>query len=145
MYMFEFTPDFLTKFWSRVKKSNNCWEWTATLDGRGYGKCYWKHKQLSSHIISYQLMVGDVPEGLELDHLCRNKKCVNPDHLEAVTHRENMLRGFAPSAIHARKTHCPQGHLYNGINLITYGTNRKCRICKNATQRKYKKRVNQYR
>lgn len=81
-----------------------------------------------------------MPSGTELDHTCNNRWCVNPEHLEAVTHRENIKRSAtAPPAIHARKTHCPLGHPYSGANLIVEKAgNRKCRTCKNQRRRKNK-------
>lgn len=125
------TPELLANFWSRVEKSNNCWVWVGGIKRDGYGTFYWKGKQYASHRIAYQIMIGDIPEGLELDHLCRNRKCCNPEHLEAVTHRENILRGESPAAVNSQKTHCPQGHPYEGINLILRRGSRVCRICHN--------------
>jgi hypothetical protein len=84
-----------------------------------------------AHIIAYLRAYGPYPEGLDIDHLCRNPGCINPKHLEAVTHRENILRGRSPAARHARKTHCHKGHPFSGENLIRKedGT-RQCRQCK---------------
>jgi hypothetical protein len=85
------------------------------------------------HRAIYWQIRGPVPEGLELDHLCRNRACVNPWHLEAVTHRVNVLRGAAPVAFHAKKTHCPSGHPYSGENLYFWrGRQRMCRACEKA-------------
>ena len=92
-----------------VVQESGCWEWVGSLTP-------------SAHRFYYEREYGPIPEGLEIDHLCRNRKCVRPDHLEAVTHRENVLRGVSPPALHARKIHCPQGHLYEDGK-------RRCREC----------------
>lgn len=114
-----------------------CIEWIGGLNGVGYGQFYAGRTSLDetgkayAHRWSYEYHVGPIPEGMHLDHLCRNRACVNPDHLEPVTVRENVLRGTAPSALHARKTHCPQGHPYEGSNLYLHPVTaqRACRSC----------------
>ena len=107
-----------------------CWEWTAWRHHSGYGVFYEGRKQRAAHRIGYQLYVGPIPEGLELDHLCRNRGCVNPEHLEPVTHRENTLRGESEPAKNARMTECPKGHKLQGDNLIRMKDGRRqCRIC----------------
>jgi hypothetical protein len=116
---------------------NGCIEWTGGLNGAGYGQFYIGKKVRGgtgkgyAHRWSYEYYVGPIPEGLHLDHLCRNPKCVNPKHLEPVTIRENLLRGMGPSARNAAKTHCPAGHPYAGENLyVTRSRNiRVCRAC----------------
>jgi len=131
------------RFWSKVTISevrsyngSQCWEWSAAKDPLGYGRFgltspgyYIKGKLILSHVWAYQYCRGLVPEGLELDHLCRNPSCVNPWHLEAVTHRENVLRGNGYSARNFRKTHCKWGHPLSGDNLVMKGAFRRCRIC----------------
>ena len=93
-------------FWDRVEKQENgCWLWLNRTTRR-----YGKFRGQPVHRYAYELFKGSVPPGLELDHLCRNPYCVNPDHLEAVTHKENVLRGEANAAINARMTHCKNGH-----------------------------------
>lgn len=117
--------------------ANGCIEWTGGLNGVGYGQFYRGKKhagdtgKIYAHRWSYEFFVGPIPEGLHLDHLCRNPKCVNPEHLEPVTCRENLLRGTGVSARHAVKTHCPAGHPYAGDNLYRHPTKgqRYCRTC----------------
>lgn len=109
-------------FWSKVDKSGDCWIWTAGATSAGYG--LFKHQY--AHRISYRLHRGEIPEGLELDHLCRVTRCVNPDHLEAVTHAENVRRGMSPPAIRHRAGTCALGHPFVVING---GKRRYCRIC----------------
>ena len=112
-------------FWPKVNKAGpgDCWIWTASKDRLGYGK--FGRPSVLAYRFSYELHRGKIPSGLELDHLCRNPSCVNPEHLEAVTHRVNMLRGIGPSAVNARKTHCKQGHPL----VLNYGSRRYCGKC----------------
>lgn len=91
------------RFFRNVHMTSQCWEWTASLDTKGYGRMMYYDRQLTAHKIAYMTMVGPIPEGLEIDHLCRNTRCVRPDHLEAVTHEENMRRAFAA----AKGSPCP--------------------------------------
>lgn len=104
-----------------------CWEWTASL-GFGYGRYYSsvQKKTVRAHRASYEMLVGPIPEGLTIDHLCRNRACVNPDHLEPVTSQVNILRGYGISALNARKVVCPNGHEF----LFRKGGIRACQICK---------------
>jgi hypothetical protein len=83
------------RFWPKVEKTETCWLWTASLDGTGYGKIADERGRLiGAHIVSYLMSKGPVPIGHELDHTCRVTRCVNPAHLEPVTHKENILRGY---------------------------------------------------
>ena len=104
-------------FWDKVDTYGVCWEWIAGKTGRGYGQFKTGHKNIPAHKYSYALLVGPVPEGKQLDHLCRNRACVCPDHLEIVTNRENVLRGSGVTAQNARKTHCLRNHPFDGDNL----------------------------
>ena len=126
-----------TRFWSHVDKSGigqGCWNWKGPKSGIGYGGFNIYGKKFRAHRFSYELVKGNIPEGLELDHLCRNKLCVNPSHLEAVTQRINQLRGNGIWGTNARKTHCVRGHLLAGDNVY-YRTQkgklsgRRCRTC----------------
>lgn len=117
-----------------------CWVWCGAKNTTGYGMFSHRGRRYCAHVFAYLLYKGPIEQGLEPDHLCRNVACANPEHLEAVTHRENVLRGCSPSAINARKTHCPQGHVYDGENLqwvfrLTGKVCRVCRACKNLAER----------
>lgn len=132
----------LQRFEDKVMKDPNsgCWLWTGALASNGYGHIMGETKQDLAHRVSYRLHVGEIPKGLNLDHLCRVRSCVNPDHLEPVTHAENVRRGLSPAMFtkaaiargHA-KTHCPSGHPFSLENTYTYnsptGPHRACRIC----------------
>lgn len=125
------------RFWAATNKRGpaECWEWQATRTSAGYGHFHVSGRLVSSHRFAYELLVGPIPEGLELDHLCRNPACVNPAHLEPVTHSENILRGVGPVAENARKTHCPRGHPFTAddVTIRDGRVHRKCLICARAT------------
>ena len=97
--MMQFTDVFTARFWSRVVKSDDCWEWAGAHDNHGYSKTSFEYRDMAAHRVAYELVVGPIPEGLTIDHLCRNRGCVNPAHLEPVTQRENTLRGVSPAAL----------------------------------------------
>lgn len=118
-----------------------CWLWTGATNGRaGYGLIYVEGKNRLVHRVSYEEHVGPI-EKETLDHLCRVRRCFNPEHLEPATHRENTLRGVGLTAQHAKKTHCPQGHLYSGENLIVKKAgDRACRACVCVRNRLYREK-----
>lgn len=124
------------RFWEKVDKNgvNGCWLWQAGKNGAGYGMIGLSGHagaKVLAHRFSYVLLHGPITERLEIDHLCRNTLCVNPDHLEAVTHQENIMRGSKPQL---SKTHCPKGHPYDLLNTyFSPSGRRECRICR-ATQ-----------
>jgi hypothetical protein len=110
-----------------------CWKWTGLLSHYGYGRFTVGTTQLHAHRLAYSFFRGPIPDGLPLDHLCRTRSCVNPDHLAIVTNRTNLLCGLTTSAAHLRKTHCPKGHPYQGDNLFVDSDGaRRCRICMRA-------------
>jgi len=117
------------RFWSKIEKGDSCWIWTGAHTKRGYGRLFNGIKYVSAHRFSFQLLSGPIPDGLELDHLCRNHACVNPDHLEPVSHRENVRRGVAGDK-HRALTRCSRGHEFTDSNtLITTKGWRRCRVC----------------
>jgi HNH endonuclease len=111
-----------------INPETSCWEWTGTVDSGGYAQISVNSTTRLAHRLSYELFKGPIPQGLDLDHLCRNLRCINPDHLEPVTAKENVHR----SPIHnASKTHCPKGHEYTPDNIYWDSRHhgRKCRAC----------------
>lgn len=128
----------LYRFWSKVNKQGTwtdltnepCWDWMASCNQDGYGHFVLDGKLVRASRLSYELAYGKIPKGLELDHTCHNPKCINPAHLEAVTHQENVIRG---SMVRGPATHCKYGHLLIGDNIYIYpGTGKRgCKICQN--------------
>lgn len=115
-----------------VNETTGCWDWTASKNAGGYGT-FWKDGgSRKAHRVAYEYHVGKIPDDLQIDHLCRNRICCNPSHLEPVTLQENIRRGEAGEN-QSGKTHCPQGHPYSGDNLYTSPSKtRECRICQRA-------------
>jgi hypothetical protein len=123
--------DTLVRFWEKVETTDTCWLWRGGPKDPGvYGQFTLHGRQELAHRFAYESLVGPIPSRHTLDHLCRNPRCVNPEHLEPVTHRENILRGTSPAAANARKTHCPRGHPYDEENTVMYRGGRYCRACR---------------
>lgn len=120
----------LHRFLAKIQVSDGCWEWQGAKNPRGYS---WFRGEggtpTTGHRFAYEAFVGPVPEGLDLDHLCRNTSCVRPDHLEPVSHRENLLRGETIAACHAVRTSCGRGHEYPGIVSRRGDGSRICKVC----------------
>ena len=123
------------RMYSMPVTESGCHLWLGYIEKNGYAKISVDGKREWAHRVSYRLVNGHIPEGMEIDHLCRVRCCVNPLHLEAVTHRTNLMRGQGESAKHAVKTHCYRGHEFSGINMRIDGSKRQCRICDNIRQR----------
>ena len=126
---------------ARIVKTDECWLWSGPRSGR-YGAACLGGKVRKAHKVVYEFLKGPVPAGKELDHLCRNRYCVKPEHLEPVSHRENILRGNSPAAVHAKQTHCSRGHSLADAYVYD-GGRRRCRVCtlannRKSTERKYK-------
>lgn len=130
------------RFWAKVNRNGPvsshrpdlgpCWEWTKGQRGAGYGSFRLDGRPQRAHCVAYEWANGPVPDGMELDHLCRNRICVRPSHLEAVTHRENLLRGEGFAALNARRTHCHAGHPFDETN--TYIDRRGERVCRTCAR-----------
>lgn len=124
--------------------NSGCWLWIGATNELGYGilkQTQGRRRNLKAHAVAFMLFKGPIANGLEPDHLCRNSFCVNPDHLELVTHRENCLRGTSPAALNAKKTHCIRGHEFTPENTwIEHRKNepmprRHCRACRRERKR----------
>jgi hypothetical protein len=131
------------RFWPKVDTDNpsGCWIWTAATNGLGYGVLWLGHDRRGyAHRIAYELFRGPIPDGLDLDHLCRRPSCVYPWHLQAVTHRVNVRRGNAPSARIARSGRCSYGHLRTPTNTRTRDGKTFCRPCQARWAREARQR-----
>ena len=125
-------------FWAHVKKTDSCWLWLGSANELGYGQVFLGYKLHRAHRVAYEMVVGPIPKGMTLDHLCRTRACVKPDHLEPISQRDNVLRGQGITAQKARQTHCKRGHPFDLFN--TYWNRRGgriCRICSNAHSLRY--------
>lgn len=142
------TPELFKRFMAkvRVNPETGCWVWMGACNNIGYGNMWVRGRSAVAHRISYCHHVGPIPDGLDLDHLCRVRNCVNPAHLEPVTRRENILRGTGPQVAAEKnwaKTHCTRGHPYSGDNLYFDAKNKKrqCHACRLIAQKKRPQRL----
>lgn len=123
------TEAVVEKLNERTARGESCWLWTGKLDDKGYGHVWLGDRSTTAHRATYETFVGPVAKDQQIDHLCRVRHCVNPAHLEAVSPRENTLRGEGVTAVNARKTHCIRGHEFNEANTYHAPRGRHCRAC----------------
>jgi len=122
---------------TKIDASGDCWEWTASLDRLGYGRATNRGGTRIAHRAVWEALVGPIPDDLEVDHLCQNRACVNPDHLELVAHIVNVRRGSR-----ARRTECMNGHEYTTRNTYRNNGGRGCRTCQRDAVSRYQRRSN---
>lgn len=124
-----------------VIRVNGCWDWVSRLTTNGYGCILWNEKFTRAHRLVYEGLVGPIQPELTIDHLCKNKLCCNPVHLEQVTLTENLRRSNNASSVNRRKTHCIRGHELSGENLkMNNAGERRCRKCKVMTNKLFEQR-----
>jgi hypothetical protein len=125
------------RFWTYVHIIHpfGCWWWTGATANRGYSSFRYEGRSQPAHRVAWKLLVGPIPDGMELDHRCRNVLCVNPDHMRVVTHKVNSLAGYAPPAMNARKTHCIRGHEFTPENTGKTRNGRRCPTCHRERER----------
>lgn len=121
-------PTAVERFWAKMERQGDgCWLWMAGRNRGGYGTFYVDGRDVKAHRYAYELLVGPIPEGLVIDHLCRTRACVNPSHLDPVTAEENVRRGEGPTAVNARKARCHRGH---PLDFIDSQGARQCSTCR---------------
>lgn len=121
------------RFSDKFTIGDGCWEWTGCLTPSGYGQVTIAQRRHYAHRVSFEEFIRPIPEGLDIDHLCRNRRCIRPGHLEAVTRSINIRRGLL-SALRTPKTHCPRGHEYTYENTRVYRGRYSCRKCQGRKQ-----------
>ncbi len=128
------------RFWSKVAKADvGCWEWLAAISGSGYGLFWLDGRYVGAHRVAVEFDGRKIPTGMHTDHLCSNRSCVRPDHLEVVTPQENQRRSTSVSGLNAAKVECAHGHPLSGDNLYLWRGHRHCRTCVNERNRKYRR------
>lgn len=128
-------------FMVKEVSTDDCWLYAKPDNNLGYGKFEVDGVHYRAHRVMYEAYKGEIPKGLHIDHLCRVPPCINPDHLEAVTPRENILRGISPVAINAKKTHCIHGHKFNKQNTSFIWSGRRCKECNRLVQQRHRDRI----
>ncbi len=126
------------RFWAKVEETKTCWLWLGTINQKGYGSFRFQGKLFKAHRAAYLFEKGSLPKGMEIDHICKVRNCVNPAHLEAVTRRENVLRSDCPSAVFARRDLCSRGHK---LEKHPRRAGRICLPCTNLSGRERRKRI----
>lgn len=129
-------------FWAKVAKTpGGCWIWQGTKYANGYGRFHVDNGEHLVHRLAYEWLVGTIPPGKVIDHLCRNRACVNPSHMEIVTRIENVMRGISSPALKAKQQTCVRGHDLSGDNLyIRPDGHRECRECHSLAKQRYQAR-----
>lgn len=132
----------LVRLAARCRMEGDCIVWLGAQNGNGYGVIAINRKNQYVHRVTYQMFVGEIPPGMDIDHLCRNRRCINPSHLEATTHRENVWRGNSPKIVIARSGICGAGlHELSGDNVMIQARGyRRCRECARASWRNRSRR-----
>lgn len=134
------TPASTARFWAKVETTGVCWLWTGYTNRGGYGVIY-AGAMVPAHRFAYELLVGPIPDGLVIDHLCRTKACVNPDHLEPVTQGENVRRGLGAGSQYQPKSDCVNGHPFTDDNtVIAHNGQQRCLKCRAAEQARRQQR-----
>ena len=135
-------PRLPARFWAKVRlQPDGCWLWVGTLMTGGYAHFWWRSRNVKAARLIYERMAGSINPGLQIDHLCRNRACVNPGHLEAVTQRTNILRGQGATARRAVATRCPRDHPYDLQNThFAPDGYRRCRACRRLATARYREK-----
>jgi hypothetical protein len=145
-----FDPRLAPRFWSKVipEPNTGCWLWLGADNGRGYGRVCIDGRTMYAHRVTFERLRGPIPDGMQLDHLCRMRGCCNPAHLQPVTNAENTKRGSRPTQLAeenrrrgAAQTHCIRGHAFDDANTLAKSKNgrRQCRACAAMHARRYRK------
>lgn len=130
------------RFDGYTNKTEYCWLWTAGLDKDGYGVFYFRRRNRKAHRVAWFATRGAIPKGMVINHTCRHRNCVNPQHLNMVTASENSLRDSTSRGyINSQKTHCPRGHAYDRVWKLKNGrTQRGCSVCENEKSKRLQKK-----